>query len=178
MRIALIGGLVLVSIAIGCHPKSSAPISGEAGEPDDPSMPAGAMDWKQMQGTWKIVESSRTGEGNQRDLETTIRFEQNKMTFSNNDGKPHNEWHFGVGFSQSPKHLDLVSLDPAAKPKVKSKNSKGPQADVPIVPGIYDLNGDQLVLVIDWTVDSSKRPTNLDEKPEGQTVRYRLERVK
>jgi uncharacterized protein (TIGR03067 family) len=132
------------------------------------------MDWKQMQGMWMIVDSSRTGDANLRDLETSIQFEGDYATFKPGDGKPE-KWRFGISGSSSPKILDLYKFDPDAPPQKKT-TSKGLEPGV--MPGIYDLNGDELVVLIDWTPGSEKRPTSLDARAEGQTVRFRLVRVK
>ncbi len=135
------------------------------------------MDWKQLRGTWKIVESSRTGEASKRDLEATIRFDNERMTFVGKDGKPGDRCRYSLSPTQKPKHLDLVQLDAEGKAKSKKRMPKGPDADA-ISSAIYDLNGDELVLVISWTTDPAKRPAALDAPTDERTVRYRLERVK
>lgn len=163
MRTLLTTATLLAALAAGCRPASPATTSSE---PNKPSLPVGAMDWKEMQGTWKIADSSR-----KRDLGTSVQFEGDYVTFASEDGKP-DKWRFGIFGSSPPKLLDLYKLDPDEPPK----KSKGP--DPTVMPGIYDLNGDELLVVINWTPGSEKRPTSLDDKAEGQTVRLRLVRVK
>lgn len=174
MRLLLNAGILMAAIGSGCRPAAPAPPQVE-GEPNKVALPPDVVDWKQIQGTWKIVESSRTGDA--KDLEKMIRFENEHVTFVSKDGKADEQWRFGISTYASPKVVDLYKYDPANPPK-KKFTSKGPASDPSVMPGIYELNGDQLVLLIDWAPGSEKRPASLDMKPEGKTVRFRLERVK
>ena len=173
MRITLIAGMLLLVVASGCRRPSTATTAAEL---KAPPMPAQAIDLRQMYATWKIVDSSRSGDAKQRDLEMSIHVEGEYMTFLHKDGKSGDKFRFGINADSSPKQIDL--RDSKAPPAAKKNTAKGPAPDPAVMPGLYEFNGDELVLVIDWTPGSEKRPASLDEKPEGKIVRLRLERVK
>ena len=172
MRICAFSFLLL-AIAAGC--RSSTTTGDVAGPGPTTSFPP--HEGKLIQGTWKIVDSSRAGEARQRDLESTVRFEGELMTFVHKDGVPGDQCSFSLGSGVSPKQLYLIQLDKEGKPKAKKHLPKGP--DVPeVTPGIYELNGNELKLAIAWTTDLSKRPKSFEPAKGGEAVTYRLERVK
>jgi uncharacterized protein (TIGR03067 family) len=173
MRTHLLTLPVLLAVAIGCRSSTS---TGDAAGPG-PVTTSPPHDRMLIHGTWKIVDSSRTGEARQRDLESTVRFEGDSMTFLKKDGTPGDQCSYSLGMGTSPKQLDLVQLDKDGKPKAKKRMPKGPEVDA-VTPGIYELNGDELKLAITWTTDLHKRPKSFDAEEGSEAVRYRLERVK
>jgi uncharacterized protein (TIGR03067 family) len=172
MRTHLLTLPVLLAIVAGC--RSSATTGTDVAGPTKSFPP---HDRKFLQGTWKIVDSSRTGEAKQRDLESTLSFEDETMTFVHKDGTKGEQCTFSLGMGVSPRHLDLVQLDKEGKPKAKKRMPKGPDVDA-VTPGIYELSGDELKLAIVWTTDMNKRPKSFEAEEGSEAVRYRLERVK
>lgn len=174
MRVVLMGAVVLVAVASGCRP-AAPPTTG--GEPAQPRHPLDALDWRAMQGSWKVVEATRSEEGNDREL-ASIKFEDNTVTFFPKGGGEPKQWRYGIGPYANPKHFDIRDPNAPPLPKRIPNPKERPAPDPALMPGIYEINGGEMVLVIHWTPGSEERPTSVESKLKGKMVRYRLEHVK
>jgi len=132
-----------------------------------------AQDAKQLQGEWRWVEVEMEGKQIGLDVVTVWKdrrmiVEANNLTATSGEpGLGDRKKTFKLNAKQSPKHLDMTSLD---------GNEQGVTEAC-----IYALEGDRLRMCIPYfhnRVDPSKRPTEFKTKDGDGLMLYVLERVK